>query len=114
MVTFLFDQHVPAAVANGLRVRGVEVVTAWEDGSSTLEDEPLLVRTQVLARVLVTQDEDFLVIASAWQREGREFAGIVYAHQLRVGVGKFIGDLEIIAKASEAEHLRNWVEHLPL
>ena len=71
-------------------------------------------RAQALARVLVTQDEDFLAIASAWQRAGREFAGIVYAHQLRVGVGQFIGDLEIIAKTSEAKQMRNWVEHLPL
>ena len=114
MVAFLFDQHVPAAVANGLRVRGVEVLTAWEDGSSALDDEPLLDRAQVLARVLVTQDEDFLEIASAWQREGREFAGIVYAHQLRVGIGQFIGDLEIIAKTSEAAQMRTWVEPLPL
>ena len=114
MVSFFFDQHVPAAVANGLRVRGVDVLTAWQDGSSTLEDEPLLERVQTLSRVLVTQDEDFLVIARAWQREGREFAGIVYAHQLRVGVGQFINDLEVIAKVSEPADLRNRVEHLPL
>ena len=92
----------------------MDVLTAWEDGSSALEDEPLLVRAQALSRVLVTQDEDFLVIASAWQAAGREFAGIVYAHQLRIGIGQFIGDLEIVAKASEAAQLRNWVEHLPL
>jgi hypothetical protein len=114
MVKFLFDQHVPAAVANGLRVRGVDVVTTWEDGSSALEDEPLLERAQVLSRVLVTQDEDFLVIASAWPMAGREFPGIVYAHQLRIGIGQFIGDLEIIAKASVPAQMRNWVEHLPL
>ena len=114
MVSFFFDQHVPAAVANGLRVRGVDVLTAWQDGSSAMEDEPLLERVQVLSRVLVTQDEDFLVIANAWQREGREFAGIVYAHQLRVGVGQFINDLEVIAKGSDPADLRNRVEHLPL
>jgi hypothetical protein len=114
MVSFFFDQHVPGVVANGLRVRSVDDLTAWQDGSSTLEDESLLERVQTLSRVLVTQDEDFLVIASAWQRTGREFAGIVYAHQLRVGVGQFINDLEVIAKVSDPADLRNRVEHLPL
>jgi len=29
---FFFDQHVPRAIALGLRLRGVDVVTAAEDG----------------------------------------------------------------------------------
>jgi predicted nuclease of predicted toxin-antitoxin system len=85
VVAFLFDQHVPVAVSNGLRLREVNVLTAFEDGSSALEDEALLARATALGRVLVTQDEDFLGIAIEWQRDGRDFAGIVYAHQLRVG-----------------------------
>ena len=94
MVAFYFDQHVPAAVARGLRLRGVDIVTAWEDGRSLLEDKLLLERATALDRTLVTQDEDFLAIASEWQSEGRDFAGIVYAHQLRIGVGRFVADVK--------------------
>jgi len=79
-----------------------------------LEDEDLLARAAQLERVLVTQDEDFLGIAQEWLQAGRPFTGIVYAHQLRIGIGRFISDLELIAKAAEPGHLRNRVEHLPL
>jgi len=99
VISFLFDLHVPVAVSNGLRLRGVDVLTAFEDASSKLEDVDLLARAAVLGRVLVTQDEDFLAIATAWLSADREFFGIIYAHQLRVGIGSFISDLELIAKA---------------
>ena len=114
MIAFYFDQHVPIAIARGLRLRGVDVVTAYEDGNAALDDEPLLHRATALGRIMVTQDDDFLAIASAWQAAGREFAGLVYAHQMRIGIGRFIADLELIAKASEASPLRSHVEHLPL
>ena len=39
---FYFDQHVPATIGRALRLWGVEVLTAYEDGSDRLEDEPLL------------------------------------------------------------------------
>lgn len=111
---FYFDQHVPAAVTRGLRLRKVDLITAFEDGNATLDDPLLLARATSLGRTLVTQDEDFLAIARAWQSEGREFAGIIYAHQLRIGIGQFINDLELIAKSCEPEQWRNHVEHLPL
>jgi hypothetical protein len=39
---------------------------------------------------------------------------VVYAHQLRVSIGKCIQDLEIIAKAGQPEDLRNQILFLPL
>jgi len=48
---FYFDQHVPAAIGRALRLRGVEVLTAYEDGSDRLEDEPLLLRATALFSV---------------------------------------------------------------
>ncbi len=111
---FYFDQHVPATVARGLRLRGVDLITAFEDGNAALDDESLQERSTSLRRTLVTQDEDFLAIASAWLAEVREFAGIVYAHQLRIGIGRFISDLELIAKTCEPPQMQNHVEHLPL
>ena len=114
MIAFYFDQHVPAAITRGLRLRDVEIITAFEDGNAALDDESLLVRSTSLERTLVTQDEDFLAIASAWKADGRDFTGLVYAHQLRIGIGRFIADLELIAKTCEPSQMRNHVEHLPL
>ena len=32
------DHHVPAAITDGLRSRGVDVLTAFEDGTAEFED----------------------------------------------------------------------------
>ena len=52
-----------------------------------------------LGRVVFTQDDDFLVLADQWNSKGRHFAGIVYAHQLRVTVGQIIAELQLIVEA---------------
>jgi len=108
------DVHVPAPITRALLRRSVDVKTAQEDGTAQLEDALLLDRATALKRVLFTRDEDLLVEATARQRTARSFAGVVYAHQLRVTIGQCISDLEIIAKAGEPEDLQNRVEHLPL
>ena len=108
------DQHVPIQITAGLRERGVDVLTAFEDDSSRLPDPELLQRAADLARVLFTQDRHFLAEASLRQREGRVFAGIVYAHQLGPTIGQCIDDLELIAKAGTTEDTANRVIYLPL
>lgn len=107
------DQHVPAAVTRGLRQRGVDVLTAQEDGASTWDDERLLQRATDLGRVLFSQDRDHLALADLWGRTGREFAGLAYAPQTRVSVGEAARDLELIAKVYDPDDMRNRVEHLP-
>ena len=108
------DHHVPRAVTEGLRRRGVDVVTAHEDGSAEADDERLLDRATELGRILYPNDKDFLAITPRWLQERRPFAGVVYAQQGTVTVGKAIEDLELVARASDAEYMRNRVEYLPL
>ena len=69
------DQHVPRQITQGLRLRGVDVLTAYEDGAHELDDTKLLARATALNRVLFTRDDDLLVIARNWQREGNPFSG---------------------------------------
>jgi len=108
------NHHVRSAITQGLRRRGVDVLTAYEDGAAEFDDERLLERAAELDRVVFTHDDDFLGIADRWQQAGRLFPGLVYAHQLSVTIGKAIGDLELIAKTSDSEELRNKVQFLPL
>ena len=49
---FFMDVHVPRAVTVALRLRGIDVLTAQEDGSAELEDGPLLRRATGLNRIL--------------------------------------------------------------
>ena len=108
------DVHVRRAVTNGLRLRGVDVLTAQEDGYDRAADDELLDRAAELGRVLFTQDDDLLREASQRQRRGERFSGVVYGHQLKVTVGGCIADLELVAKVGEPEDFQNRVEFLPL
>lgn len=94
------DVHVPLPITEQLRRKGVDVLTAQEDGSNELEDDDLLERVGKLGRVLFTQDIRFKALAENWQRIGRSFAGLVYGHQNH-GIGPYVRDLELIAKATD-------------
>jgi hypothetical protein len=108
------DVHIPFAITAELRLRGVDVLTAQEDGASQLKDSNLLDRATALTRLLVTQDAGFLREAARRQRSGDRFAGIIYAPQLDVTIGQCVRDLELIARATVPEDWSNWVEYLPL
>lgn len=113
-VRLYLDVHVRRAVANGLRLRRVDVLTAQEDGAQRFEDSELLDRAHVLARVLFTQDDDLLREAVRRQQSGVAFAGVIYAHQLNITIGRCVSDLELIAKATDAEEWLNSIAYLPL
>lgn len=108
------DQHVPRAITTGLRLRGIDVLTAFEDGASALDDPALLDRATQLGRVLFSQDDDLLIEATARQQAGISFAGVVYAHQLRVSVGRCIDDLAFLASAGTEADVANQVIFLPI
>jgi hypothetical protein len=108
------DVHVRAAVTQGLRLRGVTVLTAQEDGAATLGDPDLLDRATALGYVLFSQDTDLLAEAARRQAAGGSFAGVIYAHQQRVSVGQCVADLEVLAKVFDPVDMMNRVEYLPL
>ena len=103
----------PLAVTEGLRLRGVEVLTCHEDGTSDLDDAPLLERATELGRVLFSQDADLLVVANEWQESGRDFAGLFYGHQLQLTIGQAVRDLQIAAEILELSEIQNRVEYWP-
>lgn len=106
------DVHVRRAITEGLRLRGVDVLTAQEDGASRFSDPELLDRAMALGRVLFSQDKDLLREATRRQRSGEPFAGIIYAHQFRANIGRCLNNLELIAKASEPEEYLDRLEYL--
>jgi hypothetical protein len=93
-IAFYMDHHVPRAITLGLHLRGVDVLTAYEDGGSELDD-------------------DLLAEATRRQKAGIPFCGVIYAHQLRVSIGTCVRDLEIVGKAGEPEDLMNGILFLP-
>ena len=114
MITFYIDENVHRGITNGLRIKGVYVLTVQEDGRTGIKDPAVLDRATELKRVLFSQDEDFLAEATLRQMRKIDFIGVIYAHKLRVSVGGCIHYLEIIAKAGSLEELANRVQFLPL
>ena len=55
-----------------------------------------------------------LMIANRWLQHSHEFAGLVYAHQLAITIGRAVLDLELMANALDPEDMVNRVEFLPL
>ena len=98
-VGIYMDVHIPRAIANGLRLRGVDVLTAQEDNTITLPDTKLLDRATELGRILYSQDDDLLIEANYRLQNKIEFSGVIYSHQLSSPIGLCVEDLEIIAKS---------------
>ena len=76
-LTFYMDEHIPKSVTEGLRRRGVDVVTVQELGLQAVEDVRHLEQAAQDGRVMVTQDADFLRLHAS----GLSHRGIVYAPQ---------------------------------
>lgn len=113
-IALYMDQYVPRAITIGLRLRGVDVLTAFEDGAGNVDDTELLSRASSLGRVLFSQDDDLLAEAARRQAADIYFSGVIYAHQLRVSIGMCVHDLEIIATVGEPADLQQQVLFLPL
>ncbi|HAJ38474.1 MAG TPA: hypothetical protein DCL15_22625 [Chloroflexi bacterium] len=85
--------NAPRQIAQGLRLRGVDIITAYEDRAQPFDDADLLRRAIPLNHVPFTRDAELLVLASERQRAGEPFAGVIYAHRLRVSIDACIHDL---------------------
>lgn len=113
-IKLYMDAHIPKAITNGLRLRGIDILTAQEDNTDKLSDPELLDRANALNRVLLTFDDDLLTEAARRQQLSISFSGVIYTSSLNVSIGTCIRDLEIIAQVGEPEDLADRVEFLPL
>ena len=75
-----FDEHVQRALAEMLTARGHDVLTARDAGRAGrgISDEDQLQYAADNLRVMVSYNAgDFMLLASEWQRLGKEHAGIL-------------------------------------
>jgi predicted nuclease of predicted toxin-antitoxin system len=113
-VEFYMDEHAPGAITEGLRRRGVDVLTAQEDGRAGRDDDELLDRATALHRVVFTEDQDFFKVAADRQRSGQSFCGVFFMAQGRLSYRECIEELELIAKLSQWEDWEAQIHSLPL
>jgi predicted nuclease of predicted toxin-antitoxin system len=60
MIALYTDENVEGQIVRGLRARGIDVLTAEEDGYRETPDPKVLDRAAALDRVIFSRDEEFL------------------------------------------------------
>ena len=103
MLRFHLDEHVPFALATGLRRHGIDVTTSADAGLLNADDDAQLAFATAQRRVLVTHDHDFLRLHAG----GTTHSGIAYCHQNKHSVGEVMRhDLDAITIAPDADALQ--------
>lgn len=107
-IKYHLDEHIDAAVAAGLRLRGVDVTTAVEQELQGASDLQQLAFAHAQGRVLVTCDSDFIALSKA----GRPHAGIVFWPARHRRLGQVVLDLVLLCRVATAEEMTGHVEFL--
>ncbi len=105
---FHLDENVNGAVANGLRLRGIDVTTTKDAGLVGATDEAQLAFAHNHNRVFFTHDDDLLSLGS----DGREHAGIAFCHPRHRTIGEVILGLTHLWRTQTAESMKHCVEFL--
>ena len=106
-IQFQTDEHIPSAVIVGLQRRGIDVLSTPQAGLLGASDTAQLVFATRRGRVLVTQDDDFLMLHA----QGIEHTGIVFVQPTR-SIGHMVRGLHFIYQLMTPEAMRNHVEFL--
>jgi hypothetical protein len=107
-VRFYFDEHVDPAIAEGLRRRGIDVVTAAEAGHLSIDDPDHLTFAAAEGRVVVTFDRDYIDLHAA----GTPHAGIAFAWPSRNSIGYLVNALTILHGVYTADDMKDHLEYL--
>jgi predicted nuclease of predicted toxin-antitoxin system len=107
-IAFYTDQHLPQPVVEGLRRRGVDVVTAQEAGRCGDSDPVQLAFANQEGRVMVTFDTDFIAL----HRAGAKHAGIAWCPATKYSIGELIQVLVLLHAVMSSDDMRGHLEYL--
>lgn len=102
------DQHIPAAVSNGLARHGVNVLTAQETGRCGTLDADQLAFATAEQRVMVTFDTDYLEL----HRSGILHGGIVWCPAQKHSIGQLIQALLLVHGVLDRDSMHGHLEYL--
>jgi predicted nuclease of predicted toxin-antitoxin system len=105
-IRFHLDEHVPHAIAHGLRRLGIDVTTTTDAGLLGAGDPEQIAYGIAQGRVIFSEDDDFLTLTST----GMEHPGLAYCHQNTKSIGHIIRALELIWEVYEPEEMQNRIE----
>ena len=106
------NESVSIAIAEGLKRRGFDALSARDAGNLGLTDEEQLIYASKEKVIIFTHDTDFLQIAAKWLDEGRAHQGIIYCHQKRYSIGECVQKLRMLTAVFSSEDMANHIEFL--
>lgn len=104
---FLLDEHMPRAIADGLRRRGVHVSTISEAGLRSAGDDEILVWAATHRYVVVTSDADFIRLHRQVDHDG-----IVWCNARGRSVRRVIEYLVLMSEIIDPDEMRGTVEYI--
>jgi predicted nuclease of predicted toxin-antitoxin system len=114
MLRYYFDEHISAAIAEQLRLRGIEVQRPQDVSRANrkIPDLDQLTYATSIGHVLVSRDRDFTRLhttrlhTTRLHTTGISHAGIVIL-QKDLSIGAFVEYLELLAKTTEPDQMQN-------
>lgn len=113
-ISLYLDENIQLALAEGLRARGVDVLTTQEAGNIGLNDEEQLIFSSKYNRVLISFNKrDFAKIHYKWMKLKKPHAGIILSDQLPIGIVlrrlmKLYFSLSSTDMRNRLEYLSSW------
>jgi hypothetical protein len=101
------------AVVQGLRARGIDLLTALEAGQAGTSDEEQLSFAVQQARAIYTFNAgDFARLHRDWLQQDRDHCGIVVIPDQRYSIGEKIRRIAKFVTAMTADQMNNRIEYL--
>jgi hypothetical protein len=107
-LAFHLDEHIPPALAEALRSRGLDVTTTADASLESAQDWEHLAFAVKTNRVVITQDVDFLRLHGA----GTPHAGIAFWRQQARTIRDVLRRLVLLEAAMSSDDMKNRVEYL--
>jgi uncharacterized protein with PIN domain len=107
-IRYYLDEHMDAAVAIGLRRRGVDVTTTVDAGLTSASDSEQLNYAIAERRVFVTRDRRIIATGG----HGTSHAGIVIARMGRGTIGPTVLALAHLHRTVSCEKMMGRIEYL--
>lgn len=112
---YIDEDAMSRALVNGLRARGVDVMTVVEEGRTGREDIKQLDVATLQGRVLYTYNiADFYRLHTQYMNQNKSHAGIIFVPQQRYSVGEQIRRLLNLIAIKSAEDMINQIEFLSI
>ncbi|MEG4860809.1 DUF5615 family PIN-like protein [Microcoleus sp. K1-B6] len=107
-IPFHLDEHIDSNIMRGLRRYGIDVTTTVDAGLRTKSDESHLAFIREQQRVIVTHDDDFIIMAS----DTSDYPGIVYCPPNSSSIGEIIRSLILIYEVYTPEEMIGRIEYI--